>query len=337
MNTWWRFVGAVSSRYEPNTYRGSLKALVPLDLTLSLLAKRSYTAYRLWSAYADLTGPLFDRAGGPPLATEDGALLGDLQRDGYAFAASRLPADEVRHTRGYLLSLYEEAHSHARRYPTQTDLSWTERGITFQVLRSCGRTRFHFSAESLAHAETPGLLRRFARDERVAALLGAYFEIGEVLPGLPYFMAEVMDTSATLESWHVDCLRETVKVYLSLDDMGEGKGPVRYLPGSHRIDEARHHLFHEIARGGLGPAYFDKHECAALDRAGVPITVPFNTLILFDTRGFHAGSLCRTDRRIILANGYRPVTATRLNPRLFRDPAPALYPWQRRPHDWQAT
>src|SRR5262249_23071495 len=159
-------------------------------------------------------------------------------------------------------------------------------------------------------------------------LVRAYFGAERILTGLPYYMAEVMEPAARLEPWHFDCIRPTIKAYLSLDEIGFQQAPLRFVPGSHRMDQARHRLFYAVCRGGLGAAYFAREDCNRLDGSAVAMTAPAGTFILFDTRGSHAGSMCRSGRRVVLANGHRPARVARLNPRMFRDPAPTPYPWQ---------
>jgi hypothetical protein len=61
----------------------------------------------------------------------------------------------------------------------------------------------------------------------------------------------------------------------------------------------------------------------------VSIVTPKNRFFVLDNRGIHAGSLVKSGHRITLTMGYRPVTASRVNPRLFKDPVPMPYPWDR--------
>jgi hypothetical protein len=196
-------------------------------------------------------------------------------------------------------------------------------------MRRAGRTRFHFSPTSLKRGDLPTVIRDFAEDRRGRALAHAYFGTRRILTHLPYYMAEVMEPAIELESWHVDCLRRTIKIFLALDDIGPNQAPLRYVPGSHRVDETMHRLFYDISRSGLGSAYYEASDCACFDRVGVPIIAPANHLFVVDNRGIHAGSLVKQGLRISLTMGYRPYTSARVTPRQFKDPKPMPYPWDR--------
>ncbi|MGZ3442988.1 MAG: phytanoyl-CoA dioxygenase family protein, partial [Polyangia bacterium] len=194
-----------------------------------------------------------------------------------------------------------------------------------------GRVRLHFTRAMLDGGALPEVVRRFADDPASRALAAAYFDAGasDMVARVPYYIAEVMTPAEKVETWHVDCLRPTMKCFLLLEDVGEEQAPLRYIDGSHLVDEERRQLFYRIARGGLGAAYFDADAAAAYDRAALHLTAPAGTLLAFDSRGIHAGSRCRNGTRVALVNGYRPPRALRLSPRLFRDPEQTPYPWER--------
>lgn len=315
----------------PGTYQGARNLLIPSDLGLSLLAKRSYLAYRLWSRYRALTDPLFTD-GPPPPAAVDAAAVEQLRQRGYLIERTMFTDAEVAGARAFVMDLFAEAQEKMRREaPPESvrQFNWKERGIDWMVDRKGGRTRVLFTEAYLSRPEVPELLRKFSDIPHFRALAGAYFGTRKLLNNEPYFMAEIMGPNEFVEPWHIDCIRPTLKVYLTLDDVGPEQAPLKYVPGTHHLDEERHRLFYSICNGGLGHAYFDADRCAQLDRRCIEATAPANRFIVFDNQGFHAGNKCREGYRIVLANGYRPWATARLNPRLFRDPAPVPYPWER--------
>jgi hypothetical protein len=332
-----RLQTAIRSRFYDGPYHGVRAAFLPMDVLLSLLAKRSYSLYRIWYEYGKRTDPFFGRDRPPTAESFDAGLLEQLRSRGYAMGASNISPSALATARDFVLNLADYARRECGRHANNgaDDILWRENGITYEVIPSGGRTRLHFTAEGLARANAPEILMTFADAGWIRSLVAAYFGIDEIVVGLPYYMAEVMERAERLEPWHVDCIRPTVKAYLLLEDVGADQAPLRYLPGTHRVDGERHRLFYQICRGGLGAAYFDREDCRRFDREAIDFLAPKGTYLLFDNRGTHAGSLCRSGRRILLANGYRPITATRVNPRMFRDPRPRPYPWQRQADFWQ--
>jgi phytanoyl-CoA dioxygenase PhyH len=97
---------------------------------------------------------------------------------------------------------------------------------------------------------------------------------------------------------HADTFHPTVKAWLFLTDVAEDAGPFTYVPGSHRLTEARFGWERRmsltarqspVAEDREGSFRIDPGELAAL---GLPQPVAFavraNTLIVADTFGFHA-------------------------------------------------
>jgi hypothetical protein len=303
-------------------------ALAPVDLGLSLLAKRSFPAYQLWYRYCTLTDRYFDRDAKPSVSY-DLSLLEGVRARGFALDRGPFAATEVRAARDFVLERYQAAIEHVAAVDpgrAANQHRFTDRALDVAVERDSGRTRFFFGRAALERADCPEAIRRFADVPELRALAAAYFGTATLLAQRPYYMAEVCQPARELEPWHIDCIRPTLKTFLLLDDVGPEQAPMRYLPSSHGLDEARHQLFFRICNGGLGHAYFQPAECARFDAQATALTGAAGDLLIFDNQGVHAGSLCRAGLRITLANGYRPLTTTRLNPRLFRDPVPVPYP-----------
>jgi hypothetical protein len=312
-------------------YDGWRKALAPADLVLSLLAKRAYPFYRFWYEFGKRTEPLFSPAARRVSEAQQG-LLFDLQWLGFAMRPSGATRAEVSSAREYVFSLAERARARAGKLDpagTTDIVRFAEDDIQYEVFRTGRRLRFHFSPASLSRSDVPKLVREHAALEWAAELVQGYLGTSRVVAGKPYYMAEIVESGAPVEPWHIDCVRPTVKVFLTLNDVNAENAPLRYVGGTHRVDENRHRLFYDICRGGLGAAYFEQPVCDELDKRGTSVIAPEGTFIVFDNRGVHAGSYCQSGQRVLLANGYRPATTTRLNPRLFRDPHPVPYPWER--------
>ena len=320
---------AWTSRIEPGLYRGTRAALLPTDVVLSLLAKRSYPIFRAWQRYAAATNHYFDRGRPPHLSQPDGVLVEQLRQHGFVVTPSGYPAAEIRAARDWVVDRAERARQ--RVGESREIARYEENGLVAEVMPVDGRVRLHFSPDALVAADVPSVIRDFADTRFCRELTAAYFDTGvdDMRCRVPYYVAEVVTPNERLETWHIDCLRATVKCFLLLDDVGEAQAPLRYIDRSHLVDDERLRLFYEIARGGLGAAYFGDDDATAYDGGALHLTAPAGSLLAFDSRGIHAGSFCRSGVRVTLVNGYRPPQARRLSPRLFRDLVRTPYPWER--------
>ncbi|HEX2571003.1 MAG TPA: phytanoyl-CoA dioxygenase family protein [Polyangia bacterium] len=324
----------ISGRVEAETYPGALAGLIPVDLVLSLLAKRSYPLYRLWRRYGELTGPYFDQCAAAVAAPPDEGHLRELRARGLVRVGQPYSTGEVAEARAWVLERVEPMRRRAAELDPSGQASsvrWQDEGLRYEVDRRTGRLRIYFPRGPAGEqAERwPRILREFGDVPAWHALAQAYFGAGAVRAGQPYMMAEVLTAAPDIEPWHIDCLRPTLKSFLYLTDVGSAQGPLRFQPGTHVLDEARHRMFYRICNGGLGHAYMGEEESRRLDAICEAVTGPAGTALLFDTQVLHAGSWCTEGMRVALVNGYRPLVATRLNPRLFRDPRPVPSPWEK--------
>ncbi len=99
------------------------------------------------------------------------------------------------------------------------------------------------------------------------------------------------------KSTHSDTFHPTLKGWLFLDDVDVARGPLNYVPGSHRLTRKR--LAWEHGQSLEARSSTDPHVAAGSFRAGpedlqamglpepVALAVAANTLILADTSGFH--------------------------------------------------
>lgn len=120
---------------------------------------------------------------------------------------------------------------------------------------------------------------------------------GQPIFSLQAILAEASDAHDPQSDLHADTFQSTAKAWLFLHDVGEEDGPFRYVPGSHRLTQARlawekaqsidakNHPVPYHARGSF------RVTPEELERMGLPpakpCTVKANTLVVADTFGFH--------------------------------------------------
>lgn len=100
------------------------------------------------------------------------------------------------------------------------------------------------------------------------------------------------------ETFHADTFHSSLKAWLFLNPVTEDQSPFCYVPGSHKLDEARLDWEYRRSIGQAGS--FDRLSArgsprvdeAGLKEMGLPgprkLAVPANTLVVADTLGFHA-------------------------------------------------
>jgi hypothetical protein len=314
-----------SCEIPPEIYSGMRSLLFPPDFLLSWLAKRAYPMYRLWNYWSDATKIAFSYQYQPTDSTPecfsaDKSKVSRLQSDGVLKLPNAFPAAWIAEAREYVLERFESAATKVKTmsYDPKKTLSWIEDdGVFVECIQSQGRYRFQFPNSAVTESILPPFVSDFMRLPVVHGLVEAYFGMA-VTSRRPYCMAEVvLSGGEEVEEWHLDCLRLGVKAMLYLNDVGNAQAPFRYLVGSHIPDAEMHHQLYRIARSGLDESRFDDQTNASYDERAEIFTGHANSLILFDNRGKHAGSLCTNGMRIALINGFRPATSLRINPRFF--------------------
>ena len=321
-----------SGRVDPRLYPGALAGLIPVDLVLSLAAKRDYRLYRLWQRYQEASKSLFDETAPAASAPVDPAILATLRARGIV----KLPAYPASDVSAALAWVEERAAAAVDKAAREIDpqakvdqLYWDEGRTRMHLDRRTSRMRLYLDAADPERASWPHAIRDFFDVPSVHALAQEYFGTHAIFPTQPYMMAEVLTRGPQIEPWHIDCVRQSVKAFLFLTDVGPANGPLRTQVGSHALDDRRHEWLYKICNGGLGHAYFSEEDNARLDATATTHLGPAGTLVVFDTQSLHASSFCSEGRRVVLVNGYRPATTLRLNPRLFRDPRPVPHPWEK--------
>ena len=152
-------------------------------------------------------------------------------------------------------------------------------------------------------ADRPGLLA--ARNDRRMADLVRYVasHAGQPLFTLQVVMALPSSDEALADPQtmlHSDTFQPTAKSWLFLRDVGPDDGPFSYVPGSHRMTDARYAWEDALARdphaGGnkysaRGSLRIPADRLCELGYGEPrPMVVRANTLVVADTHGFHARS-----------------------------------------------
>jgi ectoine hydroxylase-related dioxygenase (phytanoyl-CoA dioxygenase family) len=147
-------------------------------------------------------------------------------------------------------------------------------------------------------AELPAM-RSMVEDRAIRDLIhyaGSYG--GEPTFQIQSVMASGPNSEDPQTLFHADTFHPTAKAWLFLDDVADDRGPFAYIPGSHRLTDAR--LDWERRQSLTARQSADRMHAEGsfrlsdADRAalGLPepirMAVPANTLVVADTSGFHA-------------------------------------------------
>jgi len=142
--------------------------------------------------------------------------------------------------------------------------------------------------------------RAFVKDEGVRTLIAyASSNTGGITYQLQSIVVDAVDPHHDPQTrLHADTFHPTAKAWLFLDDVEDDQGPFSYVPGSHRLTQARLDWEYQKSIGARtsseqmhreGSFRIDKSELASL---GLPpprrFAVRANTLVVADTSGFHA-------------------------------------------------
>src|SRR5687767_2258297 len=119
-------IRSLAARLTPGTYVGARAALIPFDLGLSLLAKRSYYLFRLWERYESLTRPLFGRLSQPG-NSEQQRLVRELRADGAITIESTHSREELAAAREWVVAAWRSAKARAAEIDpsgTRDEVTW---------------------------------------------------------------------------------------------------------------------------------------------------------------------------------------------------------------------
>ena len=326
-----------SCDFPSGTYDGARKLLMPPDFFFSMLAKRSYSLYRLWDIWADATKVLFpvrahEKDGSPELFEFNSRYVDDLRSTGVTEIPDAFPQDWIEEARDYIMGRFRAALEKLEKMSNESEeeIRWyDEDGVFVYCSPRQGRYRFGFPTDPVGREKLPRPIQEFMRLPVAHQIIEEYYGMS-VTPCRPGCMAEVMLPGNDVEQWHIDCFRKGVKAFLYLTEVTAAQAPFRYLTGTHVPDSEAHRHIYSVGRTGTSEAYYDESTNRRYDEEAQVFTRPANTLLLFDNRGRHAGSACTEGMRVVLVNGFRPATSTRINPMLIPHLSPAKDGNQRR-------
>jgi hypothetical protein len=147
--------------------------------------------------------------------------------------------------------------------------------------------------------QNPGC-RAFVKDQSVRDLIAyASSNTGGVTYQLQSIVVDAVDANQDPQTrLHADTFHPTAKAWLFLDDVEDDQGPFSYVPGSHRLSQARLDWEYQKSVTAAnsteqmhreGSFRIGENELASL---GLPpprrFSVRANTLVVADTSGFHA-------------------------------------------------
>lgn len=205
------------------------------------------------------------------------AWLEQFEKNGFIEIRNVLPAEIFRQLREQIMRL--EA---PRRVMTQGNAITRRMAINSAMLN------------------TAPLLRTFLDHPAIAAAM-RYVATFDSQP--LHYIQGILKSADGLEdpqtSLHADTFHSSMKSWLFLNDVREGSGALTYVPGSHRLTDARLRWEQEradiICTGGgdrlsrRGSFRIAEDELGKLELSQpVELAVPANTLVIADTFGFHA-------------------------------------------------
>ncbi len=207
------------------------------------------------------------------VSAEDSAAF---DRDGFVKTADFLPADAFAALRDLILSTAAEAREMVQ-------------GDTITRRISLGDPSLRDAPAVRALIDNPRwrALLRYVASYDAEPLIYVQTILARHIEGPP-------DPQTNL---HADTFHPTMKAWLYLTDVAADDGPLRYVPGSHRLTPARiaweHKLSLEAAErdqlSARGSPRIAEADLAKLDLPPAEtLAVAANTLIVADTGGFHA-------------------------------------------------
>lgn len=142
---------------------------------------------------------------------------------------------------------------------------------------------------------------RFALSEPFLNIANAYLRMHALLRYYNvWYTAASSSTARESQLWHFD--REDnyiLKVFLYLDDVGEGGGPFTYAAGTHRRGKFRSIAPEYFDEGGVKRTTDEQMEKVFPRKEWIRCTGKKWTVIFADTRGFHKGGEARTKDRLM--------------------------------------
>lgn len=147
---------------------------------------------------------------------------------------------------------------------------------------------------------------RFALNDSLLNIANAYFRMHAKLRYYNvWYTAASSGKARESQLWHFD--REDfyiLKVFLYLDDVDEGAGPLTYAPGTHKKGKYYDLNPEFFVEGGVRRTTDDQMKAVYSEDKWVRAVGKKGTIVFADTRGFHKGGEARTKDRLMFTSMY---------------------------------
>lgn len=218
-----------------------------------------------------------------------------LWRDGHVVIANLLPAELFEPARREFLQRIAAHEAEVPRPPVNT------RGFGPRLPNEHGFDRADGGSLNRYIAldgRVPLLHRAFSENEALRALLRAL--TGAAVTPASFWLYQLVHGNESLNPdpqrrLHCDTFHDTFKLWYFFEPVRATEGPLLYVPGSHRSDGARRRwerrqiLGHEARSSAFRASAEDLADMGNAPPRAVP--TPANSLLLVNTRGFHARGL----------------------------------------------
>ncbi len=153
-------------------------------------------------------------------------------------------------------------------------------------------------------------IQKMRDDPRLREVVCRYYQLGVE----PYqtVLGEKLSPSPIGDSWHIDRIKDQLKIMILLSDVGPEHGPMRYKLGTHQKPPPKvDHFFYQYFRAGTDYAYVSPplaelaqgEDKLALGSAG--------DCVFFDTTGLHSGTRCQAGERLALVVTFGDIPSLR--------------------------
>jgi len=221
-------------------------------------------------------------------------IVRDLKKDGIAFATiEEFLADKT-------LYLELEQAINQLMVDNKADIEQTRAQVD-QYSDESKKTFLKMFLGQFPKFEATSIWNRFARQKEFQQVANAYFEMKdtEVREYNVWLTMQTQGEPRTSQLWHRD--RDDIqilKIFVYLNDVDHGSGPLTYAPGTHRLGNIKKHPDFHLEKGvrrstdsQMAIIVPEKKWITAIGKKG--------SIIFADTHGYHKGGLARTSDRLL--------------------------------------
>ncbi|MDP5138701.1 phytanoyl-CoA dioxygenase family protein [Rheinheimera baltica] len=239
-------------------------------------------------------------------------LLRQFQRQGFLSITHFLPNDQF-------IALQQEVHECIARKDMQHPIGTSdEQGFGKKQFFDGGFDRFDGTTLNRFYdidSRTP-ILNAFKQNSQLLRLLSCLTGMNMNLKQLQLYKvvhgAELGNPDIQ-KDWHRDTFQPAVKMWYFTDEVTDDNGPFEYLPGTQRMSNVRQRWEYQQSvaaaakKAGGSFRIGQSDACDMYNTKPERFTVPANTLVLADIRGFHRRGTGRPGaERISLYANFRP-------------------------------